>query len=84
MGQKGIITSHDKCDVHKQAMIDWKQYKINMQHHTSVQDRNNSICSQQICHNRHYIKTIAKVLRLCAMQDLALRGHREREDSQNP
>ena len=84
MGQKGIITSHDKCDVHKQAMIDWKQYKINMQHHTSVQDRNNSVCSQQIRHNRHYIKTIAKVLRLCAMQDLALRGHREGEDYQNP
>ena len=62
MGQKSIITSHDKCDVHKQAMIDWKQYKINMQHHTTVQDRNNSVCSQQICHNRHYIKTIAKVL----------------------
>ena len=36
MGQKGIITSHDKCNVHKQAMMDWKQYKINMQHHTSV------------------------------------------------
>ena len=84
MGQKGIITSHDKCDVHKQAMIDWKQYKINMQHHTSVQDRNNSVCSQQIHHNRHYIKTIAEVLRLCAMQDLALRGHREGEDSHNP
>ena len=84
MGQKDIITSHDKCDVHKQAMIDWKQYKINMQHHTSVQDRNNSVCSQQIRHNRHYIKTIAKVLHLCAMQDLALRGHREGEDSQNP
>ena len=84
MGQKGIITSHDKCNVHKQAMIDWKQYKINMQHHTSVQDRNNSVCSQQIRHNRHYIKTIAKVLYLCAMQDLALRGHREGEDSQNP
>ena len=80
MGQKGIITSHD---VHKQAMIDWKQYKINMQHHTSVQDRNNSVCSQQIHHNRHHVKTIAEVLRLCAMQDLALRGHRE-EDSHNP
>ena len=60
MGQKDIITSHDKCDVHKQAMIDWKQYKINMQHHTSVQDRTNSVCSQQIRHNRHYIKQLQK------------------------
>ena len=72
MGHRGIITFHDKCDVHKQAMIDWKQYKINVQHHTSIQDRNNSVCSQQIHYNRHYIKTIAEVLRPCAMQDLAL------------
>ena len=62
MGQKGIIASHDKCDIHKQAMIDWKQYKINMQYHMSVRDRNNFISQQQIHYNRHYIKTIAEVL----------------------
>ena len=84
MGQKGIITSHDECDVYKQAMINWKQFKISMQHHTSVQDRNNSVCSQQIHLNRHYIKAITEVLQLCAMQDLPLRGHREGEDSHNP
>ena len=50
-------------------MIDWKQYKVNMQHHTSVQDRNNFISQQQIHDNRHYIKTIAEVLHLCALQD---------------
>ena len=52
-----------------------------MQHHTSVQDRNNLICQQQIQHDHHYIKTIAEVLHLCALQDLTLHGHREGEDS---
>lgn len=84
MGKKGIVACHDKCDVHKQAVIDWNQYKVNMQNHTSVRDRNNLVCQQQIHHNRHYIKTVSEVLRLCALQDLALRGHREGEDSHNP
>lgn len=76
MDQKGIIASHDKCDVHKQAVIDWKQCKIN---DTNVQERNNSVCQQQIHNNHHYTETIAEMLHLCALQELTLQGLREGE-----
>ena len=34
--------------------------------------------------NIHYIKTIAEIVLLCARQEIALRGHDESVDSQNP
>ena len=36
IGKKGIIASHDKCDAYNQAMIDWKKYKNNIHHYTSI------------------------------------------------
>ena len=38
---------------------------------------------KQVAENRHYLKTVAEVLRLTAMQDIAQRGHRERIDEPN-
>ena len=34
--------------------------------------------------NRHYVKTIAEIILLCARQEIALRGHDETEESLNP
>ena len=34
--------------------------------------------------NRHYIRTIAEIILLCARQEIALRGHDETEESLNP
>ena len=42
-----------------------------------------SNCAEAIQQNRHYLKTIAEVVLLCAKQDLALRGHREGQTSNN-
>lgn len=39
---------------------------------------------QSLKSNRHYIKTIAEIVLLCARQEIALRGHDELVDSQNP
>ena len=36
-----------------------------------------SISRQEIFENRHYIQTVAQVVTICAVQDFALRGHRE-------
>ena len=38
---------------------------------------------KQVAENRHYFKTVAEVLRLTAMQDIAQRGHREGVDEPN-
>ena len=38
---------------------------------------------KQVLENRHYLKSIAEILRLTALQNLAQRGHREDEDSDN-
>ena len=39
---------------------------------------------QALQSNRHYIKTIAEIILLCAHQEIALRGHEESALSQNP
>ena len=36
-----------------------------------------------IAENRHYLKTITKILLLCAHQEIALRGHDESSSSSN-
>jgi len=36
------------------------------------------------CENRHYTKTLGKIIMLTVMQDIAQRGHREGDDELNP
>lgn len=38
---------------------------------------------KQVAENHHYLKTVAEVLQLTAMQDIAQRGHREGVDEPN-
>ena len=49
----------------------------------SVADQLGNARAEQVANNRHYIKTIAEVIILCARQDILLRGHREAFDSLN-
>ena len=43
----------------------------------------NSARKKAILSNRHYIKSLAEILLLCAKQEIAIRGHRESADSLN-
>lgn len=81
IGKKGVISAHDSCSTHKQAMSSWNEYTLNSERHTSVAHRLDSARAQVIKSNRHYIKTIAEVILLCAKQELALRGHKESSKS---
>jgi len=64
-------------------MACWNEYSINTKEHTTVAHRLDSACQKVVETNRHYVKTVAEVLLLCAKQDLHLRGHREYSESKN-
>ena len=81
LGAKGILTLHDVSKSHKQAMITWQQAKMYAE--TSVIDMLGHNRKKQIEKNRHYMKTIAKILLLCCRQEIALRGHDEGVASHN-
>ena len=72
-----FISAHAKCETHKRAITCWNDYTINTQGQTTVVHRLSSAHKQLVETNRHYIRTVAEVLLLCAKQDLALCGHRE-------
>ena len=59
------------------------QFKLNTKHSSTIADRMESSRSEVIATNRHYLKTLIQVLLLCARQEIALRGHRESNDSAN-
>ena len=77
MRKHGIISAHDKCTSHKQDMTCWNEYTTNLKKHTSVAHRLETAREEVIKTNRHYIKTLVEILRLCAKQEIAMRGHRE-------
>ena len=82
MGKHGIITAHE-CSSHKRAMACWNEYTTNIEKHTSVAHRLETAREQVTKTNRHYIKTLAEILRLCAKQEIAVKGHRESAESRN-
>ena len=77
LGKDGIISRHDHCHSHKQAMVAWQEYLKNKAHKTSIADRLDAARAQQVTKNRHYLKTIAEIILLCSQQEIALRGHNE-------
>ena len=56
-------------------MVAWQQLKVNRERKTTLPHRMDSLGEQALQMNRHYIKTIAEVILLCARQDIPLRGH---------
>jgi len=77
IGKKGVISAHDSCSTHKQAMSSWNEYTI-----TCARAESN-LWATEVWHSElsHYIKTIAEVILLCAKQELALGGHKESSKS---
>ena len=83
LGKDGVITCHDYCKTHRQAMVSWKEYIKNKANHTSIADRMNAARAQLVADNRHYLRTVIEVLLLCSQQEIALRGHDESLKSLN-
>ena len=73
-GQKGRLIEHRKSMVHVEAVLTWEEYKLNLQRETTIIRSLEKMGMNVIKENRHYIKTIAEIILLCATQEIALRG----------
>ena len=73
-GKEGILQKHAKCSSHIHAMSAWHTYTINKERGTSVSNSLDSLRTQQIHKNRHYLKSIIEVILLCARIEIALGG----------
>ena len=82
-GKKGVLQIHDKCAIHRGAMLAWEESKCNTSRGTSIAYRLEAGRLQEIQSNRHYLISIVQVLLFCAHQEIALRGHDESEKSAN-
>ena len=82
-GKGGILTVHNKCATHVDAMAAWAQYKLNTSHNSTIDQRMKSNRAQVIKNNRHYLKALVEVVLLCAQQEIGLRGHRESSEARN-
>ena len=82
-GKRGVLEKHDSSHSHRQAMILWQDFERNIDKGTGISNVLDSARSARIKEKRHYIKTVADILLLCARQNIALRGHRENEDALN-
>ena len=80
MRKDGIISCHDRCKTHMQAMVAWQEYTKNKASGASIADRLDAARSQLIAKNWHYLKTI---LQVCSQQEIAFRGHNESVKSPN-
>ena len=62
-------------------MVAWKQYEENQNNRSTLPHQLDKMRQVLIAENRHYVKTIAEILLLCAHQEIALRGHDESSSS---
>lgn len=79
-GKDGILKGHDNSHTHKQAVIAWKEFE---KMDSSIIDKLGGTRQEQVKKNRHYLKTLCEIILLCSNQEIALRGHRENEASEN-
>ncbi|KAI6656258.1 Zinc finger MYM-type protein 1-like [Oopsacas minuta] len=69
---------------HVEAVPTLEEYKANIQHGTTITRSLDKIGENVTNENRHYVKTIAEIILLCARHEIALRGHDETRESLNP
>ena len=80
MGKDDIVSCHDNCKTHKEAMVSSHEYVKNTESGSTADNR---MDAKTISNNRHYLKTILEVLLVCSQQEIALQGHKESVNSLN-
>ena len=83
MYKDGGFKWHEHSEGHVNAMFAWSEYKKNIVKDSSIREALDKAYKKKVYENRMYIKTIAEVLQLTAMQNVAQRGHVENDGSQN-
>ena len=79
---RDALKCHNKCYVHKTAMLSWNQYLLGRKTGTSVDSLLDTLQEKKKQENRHYLCTIIQLLLFCCLQEIAVRGHRESDESQ--
>ena len=79
-GKDGILKGHENSHAHKQAVVAWKEFK---KMDSSIVDTLGGARQEQVQKNRHYLKTLCKIILFCSNQEIALHGHRENDASTN-
>ena len=64
-GKSGVLSKHDSNFAHRQSMLVWKQYKLNLVHKTTISDQLGLCRDEQLAENRHYIRSLAETLFFC-------------------
>ena len=80
-GKKGVLSLHNICSSHKSAVIAWEQFRLNQKRGSHIHQQVERVSRQVVEGNRHYIKSIAEIILLCAHEEMALCGHDESSDS---
>ena len=83
LGKKGIISNHNVCFNHVNAMHAWCDYKETVARGCSIANRLETGRSELITKNRHYIRSVSEALLFCAPHEIALRGHDKSTSSVN-
>ena len=76
MEMKKGIKLHEASKAHLDSTVQWTDYQNSLRI-GSIETILGGLTCQAIRDNRHFIRTIAQVVTLCAVQDLPLRGHLE-------
>jgi hypothetical protein len=77
------LQTHNVSTVHRYAMAAWAEFKIRRDAGSRICNALDEGHSKAVRENREYMKAIVEALRYTACQGIALRGHREGEESSN-
>ena len=76
------LKRHNNCCAHKTAMLSWNQYLLGRKTGVSVDSLLDTLREKRKQENRQYLRTIIELLLFCCLQEIAVRGHRESDESQ--
>ncbi|KAL0970564.1 hypothetical protein UPYG_G00243790, partial [Umbra pygmaea] len=82
--RNGGFRDHCKSEHHRSAVFAWTQHKLVIEKKNSMIESISKEREKRVKENQIYIKTIAQVLLLTAVQNISQRGHMESEGSDNP
>ena len=79
-GKNGWLSKHNSSFAHRQSILAWNQYKLSLQHKTTISDQLGLCQNKQIAENRHYNQSLAEIILMCRYQKIALPGHKEKKN----